>query len=491
MAGTVWQAYLEELPSHHTSSFLNAIALEKLLATRVPSVLTSKEKIRVRVTDVKKGGSDSILCETAEALQRALASDDEGLRIISIHSSDSITPLKISPRLLAYLLRRYHVHPSFLQVLLSFGSNVNVSEAGNSHVYLGGHEKNSYITYQINYVEEKHHRKTLTWSWRHTGVYHHHSRAKGGKAFDLFILLHPNDASVFERRIHSELQVAARILAGSSGNSEHNSYIPTALHSLALSSFTGNWRWYLRDLGRQFEKHNDLALTAAPEEATPLESYDMVSSLRDLNDSVLRAQVCCRGNLELVEKLKAATASGMLTTADDGLRQLMMEYDAKGTELHGYLASCDELIPRIRNAIDLAGYTLSLHNQLDTAKIDRELRDLISHLEMLQRDSVDDSAAVKIITFVSAVYLPGSFIVSLYGMNFFVFDTDARQIVIAHDFWIFIATWLPLTLATGLVYVLIVWFDAWWKRKPFRLFERPVRATRVEAGLKSHVITKG
>lgn len=240
----------------------------------------------------------------------------------------------------------------------------------------------------------------------------------------------------------------------------------------------------------------------------------MVSSLRDLNDSVLRAQVCCRGNLELVEKLKAATASGTLTTAGGALKQIVMEYEAMGTELHGYLASCDELIPRIRNAIDLvcirknelplhnfrditetdkmqAGYTLSLHNQLDTAKIDRELRDLIGHLEMLQRDSVDDSAAVKIITFVSAVYLPGSFIVSLYGMNFFVFDTDARQIVIAHDFWIFIATWLPLTLATGLIYVLIVWFDAWWKRKPFRLFQRPVRATRVETDLGPQIITKG
>ncbi|OJJ97015.1 hypothetical protein ASPACDRAFT_34041 [Aspergillus aculeatus ATCC 16872] len=487
----MWHAYLQELPSHHNSTFQNVIALDRLLTTRVPSVLTSREEIRVRVTDVKSGGSDTILCETSEALQRALASDDEGLRIISIYSSDSITPLKISPRLLANLLQRYHVHPSFLQVLLSFGSNVNVSEAGKSNLYVGGDEKNSYITYQINYVEEKKHQKHLTWSWRHTGVYHHHSRAQRGKAFDLFILLHPNDASVLERRIHNELQIARSMLVGLSGDSGHNNYISTALHSLALSSFSGNWQWYLRDLGRQFEKHNDLALTAVPEEATPLESYDMVSSLRDLNDSVLRAQVCCRGNLELVEKLKAATASGTLTTADDALKQIVMEYDAMGTELHGYLASCDELIPRIRNAIDLAGYTLSLHNQLDTAKIDRELRDLIGHLDMLQRDSVDDSAAVKIITFVSAVYLPGSFIVSLYGMNFFVFDTDARQIVIAHDFWIFIATWLPLTLATGLIYVLIVWFDAWWKRKPFRLFQRPVRATRVETDLGPQIITKG
>lgn len=120
-----------------------------------------------------------------------------------------------------------------------------------------------------------------------------------------------------------------------------------------------------------------------------------------------------------------------------------------------------------------AGYTLSLHNQLETARVDRELRDLTSSLKRLQEDNMNDSAAVKVITFVSAIYLPGSFIVSLYGMNFFVFDEDLRQIVIAKDFWVFLATWLPLTLVTGLIYVLIVWFDAWWKRKPFRFFQRP------------------
>lgn len=63
-------------------------------------------------------------------------------------------------------------------------------------------------------------------------------------------------------------------------------------------------------------------------------------------------------------------------------------------------------------------------------------------------------------------------------MNFFVFDQDARQIVIAKDFWIFLATWLPLTVITGLIYVLIVLFDAWWKGKPFRLFQRPNKGRR-------------
>jgi hypothetical protein len=43
-------------------------------------------------------------------------------------------------------------------------------------------------------------------------------------------------------------------------------------------------------------------------------------------------------------------------------------------------------------------------------KIDQELRDVTERLKDLTEDTVDDSATVKIITFVTAVYLPGGFV---------------------------------------------------------------------------------
>jgi hypothetical protein len=56
------------------------------------------------------------------------------------------------------------------------------------------------------------------------------------------------------------------------------------------------------------------------------------------------------------------------------------------------------------------GYTLTLHNQLESAKVEKKIHDLTEGLKDLTQDTVDDSATVKVITFVSAVYLPGSFI---------------------------------------------------------------------------------
>lgn len=136
------------------------------------------------------------------------------------------------------------------------------------------------------------------------------------------------------------------------------------------------------------------------------------------------------------------------------------------------------------------GYTLQLRNQVqavnfqaETAKVEKELRDMTANLKTLAqasqdmaKDTVDDSAAVKIITLVTAFYLPGSFVAvglvfrlvlsmailtksqTLYGMNFFVFNGDTKRIEIANDFWKYVVTWIPLTLLT---WTFIVFWLRW------------------------------
>ena len=53
---------------------------------------------------------------------------------------------------------------------------------------------------------------------------------------------------------------------------------------------------------------------------------------------------------------------------------------------------------------------LNRQNQLETADIYSQLRDITQQLRDLTQDTVDDSATVRIITIVSAFYLPGSFV---------------------------------------------------------------------------------
>jgi hypothetical protein len=53
-------------------------------------------------------------------------------------------------------------------------------------------------------------------------------------------------------------------------------------------------------------------------------------------------------------------------------------------------------------------------------------------------------------------------------MNFFIFNPESKRLEISPDFWLFIATWLPLTIITGGIYMLILYIDSRLKRKPFR-----------------------
>jgi hypothetical protein len=99
-------------------------------------------------------------------------------------------------------------------------------------------DPSSDITYQVNYVEENQRKGKDPWSFRHVGIYHHHT-----KTSDLYIVLHPNQQAVLEDSLVDILKRRPSQLAASD---------PYRLHNLTLSSYFDNWRWYFRHLGDAF-----------------------------------------------------------------------------------------------------------------------------------------------------------------------------------------------------------------------------------------------
>lgn len=102
----------------------------------------------------------------------------------------------------------------------------------------------------MNYVEENFRKMINPWSFRHTGIYHHHS-----PQLDLFIILHPNEGSVLDTRLCEWLGVfpVTSDVSSLQGISSLRRE-PNALHLFVLSSFLDNWRWYLRHLGERFSE---------------------------------------------------------------------------------------------------------------------------------------------------------------------------------------------------------------------------------------------
>src|SRR5205823_6643956 len=160
------------------------------------------------------------------------------------------------------------------------------------------------------------------------------------------------------------------------------------LHIWLFMRYFDNWRWYFRYLGERFAEENNLAMVIKPERTEPSSSFLRVQRLRNTNDFILFSRACCAGNLDLLTRLAESSVQGL---SEQG------ELEAQMSKMKGYIESADVLKGRVQNLIDLVGYTLTLHNQLEAAKIDTELRDLTEGLKKLTEDTVDDSATVKII----------------------------------------------------------------------------------------------
>ncbi|KAF2671065.1 hypothetical protein BT63DRAFT_207541 [Microthyrium microscopicum] len=422
---------------------LDVGGLLNTIEARRRSIFTKLDKLNVRVTDVTSDGLvASSICRNSQQLHTKAGPDSQRgrVRIISIYARSTIEPLQITSSSMQSLLKEYDVHPEFLKTVLAFGIEPNVADCASSTLNVKWpSETRSCISYLLNYVEENHRNPSKPWSFRRTAVYHDQQAD-----FDFFLLLHPNNTDTFSRRVERlfmpsiprEVNLDAQKLA----------LDPSRLHLLVLSSYVENWRPYITFLADSWEDENDLALGVEPQKAQPQDSFYRVQELRNINDLACFVLASTSGTLDLITRLKDSSESILKNNT---------ELESYSTSVSGSIASCNAFIPRIRNTIDLVGYTLTLHNQLETAKVDEALKLVTEELRDLTKNTVDDSATVKIVTLLSTLYLPGSFIASVYGMNFFVFDTTTRRIVIGHDFWVFILTWLPLTLITGLGFYLM------------------------------------
>ncbi|KAJ4393223.1 hypothetical protein N0V93_002431 [Gnomoniopsis smithogilvyi] len=128
------------------------------------------------------------------------------------------------------------------------------------------------------------------------------------------------------------------------------------------------------------------------------------------------------------------------------------------TDLQGYVRSAKLLHDRIDNTVDLISCTLTLHNQEQTGKLDNEMKALAEEtskvtrkLAVITENSANDGEIVRVVTIVSAIYLPGSFATSIFGMSFFQFGADG-EIAISRDFWKFVVLWVTLTCITGAMF---------------------------------------
>ncbi|KAL9119526.1 MAG: hypothetical protein Q9187_003923 [Circinaria calcarea] len=186
--------------------------------------------------------------------------------------------------------------------------------------------------------------------------------------------------------------------------------------------------------------------------------FNEVRKLRHAYDRIVSAHALCRSNVIVLAGIEKISESFILSNNDGEAEELFGKYFTSAAErLRGYLQGFEVLERKALNAINLSSYALNWRYQNTGADINNHLLELTQH-------GADDSATVKTITVVSLFYLPGSFIATLYGANFFLFDPDLQSLIISHNFWIFLVSWILITTITIAIYASLRWYKGRPKR---------------------------
>lgn len=157
------------------------------------------------------------------------------------------------------------------------------------------------------------------------------------------------------------------------------------------------------------------------------ECFDQLRRLHKLRDRVDAASGYCTSNLEVLNSIQSIRGrSG----------EIPQTLTTKDTDLQGYVGNAKLLRGKIDNTIDLVSplevpqaliemlllivsqtsRTLTLHNHQQTGKLDNEMKALTEEtskvtrkLAVITENFANDGEIVRVVTIVSAIYLPGSF----------------------------------------------------------------------------------
>ncbi|KAL2821645.1 hypothetical protein BJX63DRAFT_223325 [Aspergillus granulosus] len=346
-------------------------------------------------------------------------------RIISICCKSSLDPLGITQAAMQQLIDTYDIDDSFFDHVLCFGRKPRNSDAGHGGMVVKERNDGSFdMHYRFTYTESNKIRGTLKFKSRQVCVFHRHSSDEIG---NLWIFLHSRPDS----ELASNLE---RTLRGP---------VPDwfSLHLLVLKTYVKNWRSCLHSVGEDIEKAAEIALTMDLSNAVNImtENDSLALLLQPQYLGIKLTPLSMQLDVTLIAVRKLAdintlfVSKGLSTlTQSRRLANLTVYYTSC---LEGNLKSVEALERKVQGISNLLATTLTLNNQ--------------TRMLHLTDVSVEDNVNVFVVTLVTLVYLPASFVSTFLGMNLFDFDgSDHKGFTISKKFWVFLVAALPLTCLT-------------------------------------------
>ncbi|KAL2827123.1 hypothetical protein BJY01DRAFT_262083 [Aspergillus pseudoustus] len=356
------------------------------------------------------------------------------------------------------LIDRYGIGVEFIDLVHSFGEKAHIADAGHGGPTVFKRANGAYdMHYLIPYVENFGPAgRPPKYTDRRLGVFHRFS--PGSETENLWIFLWPERKGEARKRVES----AAASLGLEWCQNPHN------LHLTVLAAYIGNWRWYIRMIGNEVENITNHVTVSRFSEDT---DYKQVLGWLVQMSAQRELLVPISARLKVVQKilheladmhvsLSPPSPSSPPRLADSDNDHQTSNYLAFYSQrVEGHLLSLQVLENKLQNTFDLLEVAVDLGNGDTTGQINKKMLKLTTH-------TVDDSAAVRIITFLTMMYLPPSFVSTFLGMDLFSFRDSAGtdRFTISKYFWIFVVLCLPLSTAT-----FVSWRVFWNRQKQKRV----------------------
>ncbi|KAI9036742.1 uncharacterized protein KD926_001376 [Aspergillus affinis] len=387
---------------------------------------------------------------------------DACAQIYTIRHLRSWTTLNISHELFERLLKTYNVFPHFWKTVLTFGRKTEENEyafptfRGKSS--RGEHGKYEELTYVIRRVERNNRPVELgecPWSIRQTGVYHklrYPNRDSPDKS--MFILVAPSRSA--ENCIETCFREAS---------SEKEIMKPafTVHERLVMDSLKG-WMEYMAWLEEESKQKSNRVLVSDidskkihfnaddRQRLKQLEDYitDLIVILQTMSDTISRLEKRCRRYCEI----------GCQDTNTCSCCYMVEEFEAYAAETRVYLQRAEVLKARVQSTEQLLSDLLGYEETRALKRLAQISHEESHNITELTKRSVQDAAAVKMLTIVGLVYLPTTIVANFFSTEF-VKVNDEGDMNVSRDVWIMAVCAIPLTFITIGVWWFCVRYEPW------------------------------
>ncbi|KAH8671488.1 hypothetical protein BX600DRAFT_249438 [Xylariales sp. PMI_506] len=349
------------------------------------------------------------------------------VRIATIRQCNSWAPLDVSRDMFEALLNSAGIMEEVWDTVLSFRVKTAHVDHGDGPCAWKQKGTKQEISYVFKYPEQKTDEDgNITWAIRQSGMYQQYDVATQKHTW---LLVAANRKS-FSAEDLNELMRPGK-------------FHPLHAHAYYLLLYLGNWRWYISDCDKQYQKSAKTVMNVEIEERLDfVEMYDQLSTLRFVETKLGCTVPIFAAHHRIVGRLRRWNET--LAGAGQVDRALADEFaitlDSLDARMEALEFNARFLLSRISSTVQMASDTISLKSQ-NTA-------------EKMANHMLVDSAAIRVITVVTLIYLPATFTSGFFGMGFFTTDPDqGGKWIVAPYLWVYFILTLPLTALT----------ITWWK----------------------------